>query len=205
MQKSAIQLLLQKVAQGDVVAKGKIVPKLAERLVIVPTIASKNQGRETKVSIVTIREGQRSLIPVFTTMSVLKSWLAKNEIQGEGTSINCADVCLALGANRWVMVDPGTDYWCELEPSIVSQIANFEFADDDFFDDEPMPALAKPITQPVQRSTMEVPVVPKELIKNAALNPSSEVQSFPRLRQKTDDDDIRATMDLTNFKKKFSS
>lgn len=204
MQKSAIHLLLQKVAQGDVAAKGKIVPKLAERLVIVPTLASKNQGRETKVSIVTIREGERSLIPVFTTMSVLKAWLTKNEIQGEGTSINCADICLALGGNRWLMVDPGTDYWCELEPAIVSQIANFEFVDDDF-DDEPIPIPVKPAAPSVQRSTMEVPVVPKELLKTAALNPSSDVQSFPRLRQKTDDDDIRATMDLTNFKKKFSS
>jgi hypothetical protein len=204
MQKTVLHLLLKKISQGDSSAKTKIVPKLAERLVIVPSVKMKNIGTETKVSVITIKESDRSLIPIFTSMPLLKSWLEKNEIEGEGLSINCADICLALGGNRWIMIDPGTDYWCEIEPEYVQKIADFQVEEDDFFDEEPsFVEPKKPELAPINK-TIEVPIVPKEIVKAVSLNPESDVKSYPRLRQKTDED-VRATMDLTSLKKKFST
>ena len=210
MQKTVLHLLLKKISQGDVKAKDKVVPKLAERLVIVPSVKTTNAGSETKVSVITIREGDRNLIPIFTSMALLKNWLAKNEIAGEGLSLNCADICMVLGTHRWLMVDPGTDYWCEIEPMYVEKIAAFEPEEDDFGEDEPIIVRERPKPQeqkeelPPINKTMEVPIIPKALAQFAQMNPASEVKSFPRFRQKTEED-VRATIDLTNFKKKLTS
>ena len=203
MQKSMLHILLKKIAGGDASAKSKVVARLAERLIIVPSLSSTSEGRETKVSVITIKEGQRSLIPIFTTLPLLKDWLEKNEIKGEGISINCADICLALGRERWIVVDPGTDYWCELEPEIVKEISAFQIEEDDFYEDN----LSKPLNQadslPPINATVEVPILPKEIAKYSKLNPPSAVKNFPRLRQKSEAD-IRPTMDLTNFRKRLS-
>ena len=222
MQKSILHLLLKKIADGDVSAKQKIVPRLADRLIMVATKSSQSVGRETKISVITLRENDRKIIPIFTTMPLLKSWLEKNEIVAEGMSMNCADICLSLSGERWIMVDPGTDYWCEIEPEYVKQIAAFEPEDDDFFPEdvkvkpmatndnkprtpetktEPVIELKEPLA-PINR-TIEVPILPKEIAQFAKMNPSPEVKSFPRLRQKSEED-VRSTMDLTNFRKKFT-
>jgi hypothetical protein len=213
MNRSALQSLLKKCSQGDSSALEQVVPKLADRLVVLPTVTIQDQAigsaTQVKVSIVTLKESDRSIIPIFTSMPLLKDWMSKMEIQGEGLSMSGIDVAVSLGAHRWMMVDPGTDYWCELEPSIVGKIAKFE-PEDDWDDDlEELTTTSNPPPVRTLQKTQEVPIVPNPITQVKSMNPSNAVASFApvttsRLRTKDEENDRKATMDLTNLRKKLS-
>jgi hypothetical protein len=108
-----------------------------------------------------------------------------------------------------MMVDPGTDYWCELEPSIVGKIAKFE-PEDDWDDDlEELTTTSNPPPVRTLQKTQEVPIVPNPITQVKSMNPSNAVASFApvttsRLRTKDEENDRKATMDLTNLRKKLS-
>jgi hypothetical protein len=218
MNKNILHSLLKKYADGDVSVVDSVIPKLADRLVVLPTVttSTNQENGQIKVSVVTLKESNRSVIPVFTTMALLKDWLAKMEINGEGLSMSGVDVALSLGTHRWLMVDPGTDYWCEFEPDIVRQIAEFEVEDDWDFDE---PVIDKQTNNSFQQKptsfdtsinkTQEVPILLNPLTTQKNLNPSNQVQSFApiktnRLRTNDDANERKATMDLTNLRKKLT-
>ena len=213
MNRSALQSLLKKCSQGDSSALEQVVPKLADRLVVLPTITIQDEAvgsaTQVKVSIVTLKESDRSIIPIFTSMPLLKDWMSKMEIQGEGLSMSGIDVALSLGTHRWMMVDPGTDYWCELDPSTVGKIAKFE-PEDDWDDDlEELTTTSNPPAARVLQKTQEVPIVPNPITQVKSMNPSNAVASFApvttsRMRTKDEENDRKATMDLTNLRKKLS-
>lgn len=240
MQKSALQVMLKRISEGDMALVPKLCSKLADRLVYIPVLEVKNEGtNRTKVSVIRIREGSRALVPIFTAQPILKSWLSLNGIKGDGMSLLCADVCTAVEKGTWMMVDAGTDYWIELEPSNVQKIAETEIIINDTLEEDSWSMRSKTekkVSSHVEDSavsasqekpiymTQEVPIVPHPMTMKNQLNPSEGVSKFSKLgpmgknevpeapaeqsggffkrfRQR-DDDDRRATMDLTAFKKK---
>lgn len=238
MQKSVLHLLLKKVSDGDLTAAPKLCSKMADRLVHIPTLEVKNEGsKSTKISVIRVREGERALVPLFTTQQLLKNWLEINEIEGDGMSLLCADVCMALESANWIMIDAGTDYWVELEPRWVQTIAQTNMEDDEFLEAdqwslrekteervavEPEPQQEPEIPMPQQQkqmpinATQEVPIVPHPLTVKVAANPSEKVTEFPALARmgasdeerasglkrfrQNDEDDVRATMDLSSLR-----
>lgn len=202
--KSPLLILLKKVAEGDKSALDKVYPLLADRLVVVPVLSVIEGSKdETKISVITIKEGETKYLPIFTSPVNLKSWCTKLEITAEGMSFSCADICQALGNGRWLIVDSGLDHCCEIEPSYVLKIAQFEPEEDQW--ELPKTNISKPLIN----TTQEVSITPsvKTLIKN--YNPDSAVSSFPdlsntkRTRSKDDIEDPRATMDLSSLQKKI--
>lgn len=139
MQKSALQALLEKASQGDVPSLQKLTKKLCDRLVFIPIVESKNQGNDTvKVSVIRVREGDRKIIPAFLSQQTLKRWLDLTELSGEGMAMYCSDICKALGAGHWLMIDAGTEYWVELDPKYADEIGAYEpiEEDDEFLEPE---------------------------------------------------------------------
>lgn len=212
MQKSALQLLIEKASQGDEGSLQKLSTKLCDRLVFVP-IAESTQMNESQVKIsnIIVREGERKILPVFLTTQSLNRWMSLVELAGEGMSLYCSDILKALGPNYWIMLEAGSPSWVEIDPSYTETIRLYEpMEEEPFFE----PAPSKPMaTAKPMNLTQEVPIVPHPMTTQANANPAEKVTQFPFQKKNQDDepsrssglkrfrhndeDDIRATMDLT--------
>lgn len=128
MVKTQLQLFLTKVSQGDMSFMPKLCAQLADRLIYAPVLRKRDpsRGATTKVSAIRIREGERSIIPVFTALPVLKKWCELNELENESISLLCADLCGALEKGSWLLIDGGTTHQVELAPDSVQMIAQYQ-------------------------------------------------------------------------------
>lgn len=130
MTKSIFNLYLQKAASGDHSALAKLIERLADRLILVPTAApADSEGEVSKVKVLRIIESDRFMIPVFSSVQILKDWCEKNAHSVEFISILGADFCAALEEGEWLSVDPGSTTQLELDPERVKEIASSEVKD----------------------------------------------------------------------------
>lgn len=125
MSKSVINYYLSKVSRGDKSLLEALCAHLAERLVYVPSLelSTDASSGSTSVSVVQFEEGDRRLVPAFTTEKFFKEWQQKEGQKGQAISLFGADLCAALDAETWVSVDPGSDNPVELPPLVVARIA----------------------------------------------------------------------------------
>ena len=127
MTKSVLNLYLQKVKDGEEAYLQKLCGRLAERLVHVPitntSSLADSDGSGMKVNVLRIKETHRSLIPVFTSEKLFKTWSAKMDDAPKSIPIFGADFCSVLGKNSWLIVNPGSPESCELQPFVVEMIA----------------------------------------------------------------------------------
>jgi hypothetical protein len=129
MQKSSLNLYIQKLAAGDLSFADKLCDQLADRLIYAPlapsTVAEEN-GRQLKVSIMRLAEANRSVVCIFTSEDKFKSWAEQTEHKGGSISLLGADFCAALGELTWLRVDPGSLASIDLQPTLVARIAKSE-------------------------------------------------------------------------------
>lgn len=105
----------------------KLIERLADRLILVPTAEpSESEGDVSKVKVLRIVESDRFVIPVFSSMPMLKDWCEKNSQRVEFISVLGADFCAALEENQWLSIDPGSTTNLELNPDHVREIASAE-------------------------------------------------------------------------------
>lgn len=126
MQKSSLNLYLQKLAAGDFSFAEKLCDQLAERLIyapLVPSPAEQESGTQLKVNVMRIAEAHRSIVYIFTSEDKFKSWAEQTGYIGGSISLLGADFCAALGDRTWLLVDPGTLSSIELQPGLVARIA----------------------------------------------------------------------------------
>ena len=122
---SPIQTYLKKVAAGDDSYREKLCNQLAERLVYVPSLSTMqaNFGKTTRVSVVRFKDGEKDLVPIFTSERAFDAWRTSNSYPGGSFSLICADLCMALEPQSWIKIDPGTEVEVTLAPEQVDQIA----------------------------------------------------------------------------------
>lgn len=134
MQKSLLNIYLQKVAQGDQSALENLCKRLAERLLIVPTVKGRSGEKgdlEVKVSVVRLQEAHRTVVPVFTSERTFSDWCVSEKQQCDSISLLGADMCMALGVSSWIVIDPGAAHSAELQPFVVEKIGKANTHDSD--------------------------------------------------------------------------
>ncbi len=127
MKKSLLEFYLNKVKAGDDGSIDDLCSRLAERLIFVPVTRSESttpDGSVWKIKILKLKEGERELVPTFTTESFYQAW-SKSTGLGKLQSISIfgADICAALEPGVWLSVDIGTPHEVNLQPFIVKKIA----------------------------------------------------------------------------------
>ena len=122
MQKSLLNVYLERMSRGDVSCADKLCNRLAERLVHIPVTQEAKHGQGTTVSVVRFKEGDKSVVPMFTSEKNFEKWCAEHDHQGESISLLGADFCRALDPQIWVLVDPDSDTPVEFPPVLVNKI-----------------------------------------------------------------------------------
>lgn len=172
MSKSVINFYLEKVSQGDRSFMEALCVQLAERLVYVPVldVTADASGVSTTVDVVQFREGERHIIPAFTSEKRFQEWKSKAAHQGGSISLLGADLCAALGSGSWVSIDPGNPASVELPPAVVEKIAKTGIDGEGTIQSPPGPAKAEP-AGPGQAPALEEksrqgqPVGPKVMVQ----------------------------------------
>ncbi|MBX7139350.1 MAG: SseB family protein [Oligoflexia bacterium] len=142
MSKSLLGFYLQRVAAGDQAFMDKLIPQLAERLLYVPIQQEANSGSSVKINVLRIKEAHRSLVPVFTTERLLKSWCQAKGYESEAVSLLGADLASSLKGDMWLWVNPGTETPVELQPFMVEKVSKAvaeAAVDEPELPDEPLP------------------------------------------------------------------
>lgn len=135
--KAMLQSLLWKVARGDKTSIVKLCNIIAGEEVYIPTLkVQETNGSSTKVSVMRLREGDRRLVPIFTTEGELTEWMSVMGIAGSTMPLLCSDLCLTLDNQTWLLIETQGKGAVELEPKYVKLIANTELDFISEMDDE---------------------------------------------------------------------
>ena len=122
MQKSLLNVYLERMSRGDVSCADKLCNRLAERLVHIPVTQEEKHGQGTTVSVVRFKDGDKSVVPMFTSEKNFEKWCADHSHNGESISLLGADFCRALDPQIWLLVDPDSEAPVEFPPLLVTKI-----------------------------------------------------------------------------------
>jgi hypothetical protein len=124
MNKSPIEIFISKVASGEHSYMERLCAQLADRLVYVPLAAPvRNQGSKTTITAFTMHQGNRSVVPVFTSESKFKNWCFEEGHNDASFSVLGADLCAVLDSTSWIVLDPLDSVSVELNPEAVAMVA----------------------------------------------------------------------------------
>lgn len=158
MSKSLFNLYLQKVSEGDQSFIDRLCERIADRLILIPCIEQqKAADGGTKINVVKINEAHRSLIPIFSSAKLLKQWAQKTGHSEDFVSVLGADFCAALSEDSWLAVDPGSSTQVELQPYLVSKIAQFESNESRTESEPTKPEVVAQVAEP-ERAAISEPV-----------------------------------------------
>jgi len=176
MKKSLLTLYIEKVAEGDVSFVDRLCAQLADRLIYVPIKkeGSAPKSRQVSFEVLKLNEGEKILVPVFTSEHFLTNWCQAQGLDAELISLLGADFCLALGDGSWLLIDPGAGATVELPPDDVRKIATVD-AEADTLEEVSSSEIRRPVrvneSGPAQsvEATMafeEPPIAPAAADKN---------------------------------------
>ena len=150
MNKSLLTLYLQRVKGGDEAYLDKLLSQLAERLLYVPTESDPSEsGEGVSVKIIRTIEAHRTLVPVFTSETLLKTWTTENNLPSYSISLLGADLASALRADSWFVINPSSDTAVELQPFMVERLMRI--------DENPEPLSPEPLVElPVNLEVIDV-------------------------------------------------
>ena len=131
MQKSLLNVYLERMSKGDVTCAEKLCNRLADRLVYVPVIEENGAvgNSATKVSVVKINGDNHQSVPMFTDEKALEAWTKENSHEGSWISLLGADFCRALAPDIWVLIDPASNAPVEFPPILVTKVWEEAYAD----------------------------------------------------------------------------
>lgn len=128
MDKSLLSFFLDKVANGEKGYEENLCRQLADRLVYVPILAeetfdSAGSSGGVKVEVLRLKDGDFTLVPVFSTDFRFTEWAQKNNHSSGSICLLAGDLCRTLGPEAWVVVDTGYPTSVKLEPRLVKRVS----------------------------------------------------------------------------------
>jgi len=128
MQRTPLYSYLEKVAAGDASYRSKLCQQLADRLIYVPILERQSSRAavpgQLKVQVVTLVDGDRDQVLLFTTEKLYKSWAVTFPQRTSFISLLGGDFCAALRRGTSVAVDVGTGYSVVLDEDAVREVAS---------------------------------------------------------------------------------
>jgi hypothetical protein len=126
MDKSLLNLYLEKYAAGNEAYEDRLCTQLAERLVYVPVVEESSiTGTKggVKVKILRVVGKGVQLVPVFTSEARFNDWAARSGHKTGSISLLGADLCTSISKDSWLGVDAGSKSAVKLHPRLVAKIA----------------------------------------------------------------------------------
>lgn len=123
--------LCARASRGEGEVLRTVLRLLAGRTIFAPVsvmIDVQDAKGTSRVKVVTLQEGTRRTVPIFTSEEFLREW-AKGEY--ESLPLSGGDLALTLPASTWVIVDPGQIHSLQLSPNEVEELANVEVLTDE--------------------------------------------------------------------------
>jgi hypothetical protein len=142
MNKQSLEHFLLKASEGDISFKQKVLERITDRLVILPT--QKDNGdtrpeftqaelrsdddRIVKLRVFRYRVDGRSIIPIFTSDKHFKVWCERENIDCNIEKIFGGDVALALQGRAFIQVNPLQGSSILISPQESEKMAGVTFA-----------------------------------------------------------------------------
>ncbi len=105
--KGSFEYLLHQAASGGEEEKLALCKRLADRLLIVPILGElPKQAVEQRINVLTRDSNDGRWVPVFSSKATFEHWREVESFSGSQISVLGADLCLVLGTEIGIEIDP---------------------------------------------------------------------------------------------------